>query len=529
MKSKINLHYASLNCNSLVKSNSPTTQSSFIRYLRLQQFDILSLQETRASDSTIPSFNLQLQAIQTFWTYYCGIISFSPNHVLTLIDTDEIYTFDRFILCKVNHPHDFYEPYFILNLYIPANSNVERRKFFDSVCSMLLQLDSNDTISLSRLIISGDFNYDYGRDILCHNRLYKTSSDWIALLLDSFYNCMSFTDMEELPTFQRNVTTQSVIDYVYSGIDLQYLVTESTIEHIQPCWSDHALLAVKLTLGDFRLGPGLWRGNPAYAKNTTFRQLLEKKLLGVMDRMSPDLSPQLQWEAVKQSTKQVIKSFGIKHVSWRKLTLRKLEKKRNRLLRSKPPVAVLQQLLPKIDNMIHLLQQELVDVAALKAGVTWREKGERSAKYLKNIHKQRTTQQYMATLQPPSTSSTDLPTSDPEKMQSYAHQFYQNLYSVDPVDDDGVLAYLDTITFDKHLGSADAEQLTDKINISELIVQANRLTKNSSPGADGLSYAFLAVLFQLPCLEKLVHQIYNDALNGVFPPSWQDIRVRLLH
>lgn len=76
-----------------------------------------------------------------------------------------------------------------------------------------------------------------------------------------------------------------------------------------------------------------------------------------MSRISKDLSPQLQWEAVKQTTKQVIKSFAIQYVSLRKLALRQLGRKRNCLLRSKPPIAVLQQLLSKIDTIIYSLQQ----------------------------------------------------------------------------------------------------------------------------------------------------------------------------
>ncbi|KAI9356679.1 hypothetical protein BD770DRAFT_457915, partial [Pilaira anomala] len=190
MKSKLNLKYGSLNCNSLVKTASSSTQSSYIRYLRHQQLDVLSLQETHTSADTIPSINMQLQSHQSFWTPHCGIISFSPNHVLTLLDTDTLYASDRFLLCKDSHPHNFYEPIFILNIYAPANSNTERRSFFDSIYSMLFQLQANETINLHRLIISGDFNYDYGRDILRNNHSFKTSSDWVIFLLELFHNCM---------------------------------------------------------------------------------------------------------------------------------------------------------------------------------------------------------------------------------------------------------------------------------------------------------------------------------------------------
>lgn len=109
---KINLNYASLNCNSLIKTQSTAVQSAYIRYLRLQKFDIMSLQETHASPSSRTSLDMQFQAQQSFWTYHCGIVSFSSEFALTLIDGSPLYASDHYLLCKVEHPHQFYEPFF---------------------------------------------------------------------------------------------------------------------------------------------------------------------------------------------------------------------------------------------------------------------------------------------------------------------------------------------------------------------------------------------------------------------------------
>ncbi|KAI9361881.1 hypothetical protein BD770DRAFT_308904, partial [Pilaira anomala] len=121
----------------------------------------LSIQETHATPSTISTLDTQFQAQQTFWTYYCGIISFSPDYILTPINTNNYYSSDRFILCKVHHPHQFYEPFYIMNIYAPADSNVNRRSFFEALSDLLYNL--RDTITWDNLIISGDFNYDMAR------------------------------------------------------------------------------------------------------------------------------------------------------------------------------------------------------------------------------------------------------------------------------------------------------------------------------------------------------------------------------
>ncbi|KAL7323947.1 hypothetical protein PS15p_210530 [Mucor circinelloides] len=102
------------------------------------------------------------------------------------------------------------------------------------------------------------------------------------------------------------------------------------------------------------------------------------KYLG-MKSMDTNISPQEQWEMTKTATKRVIKNFRVKHVHWRRLSINYLERKQNRLLRSKPLKATLRILLPRTDFMLQILQQELVDISALKAGDRWREKGERSS------------------------------------------------------------------------------------------------------------------------------------------------------
>ncbi|KAL9538397.1 hypothetical protein PS6_011569 [Mucor atramentarius] len=76
--------------------------------------------------------------------------------------------------------------------------------------------------------------------------------------------------------------------------------------------------------------------------------------------MDTNISPQEQWEMTKTATKRVIKNFRVKHVHWRRLSINYLERKQNRLLRSKPLKATLH-------------------ISALKAGDRWREKGERSS------------------------------------------------------------------------------------------------------------------------------------------------------
>ncbi|SAL96475.1 hypothetical protein, partial, partial [Absidia glauca] len=190
---------------------------------------------------------------------------------------------------------------------------------------------------------------------------------------------------------------------------------------------------------------------------------------------------------------------------------------------------------------------------ALKSATVWREKGERSAKYLKKIHQQRSHQQTITALQPPSsisaartesscpdTTTSDLnhqrdthptpssTTTDIPIMKSYAQSFYQQLYTIDPVDIQQIDRYLAHIRFDSRLSTEDQDALMSPITKDELVQQSCRASAHSSPGSDGLGYPFLRLLFQIPQLEQMLLSVYNDAFSGIIPSSWQDIRVRLL-
>lgn len=64
--------------------------------------------------------------------------------------------------------------------------------------------------------------------------------------------------------------------------------------------------------------------------------------------------------------------------------------------------------------------------------------------------------------------------------------------------------------------------------MSDLVEHAKRSVKATAPGSDGLSYPLLSFLVQMPKLQPLVLQVYNDALTGIFPTSWHNLRIRLL-
>ncbi|KAG1058167.1 hypothetical protein G6F43_000054 [Rhizopus delemar] len=121
-----------------------------------------------------------------------------------------------------------------------------------------------------------------------------------------------------------------------------------------------------------------------------------------------------------------------------------------------------------MDQQIESLQQELVDIASLKVEIRWREHGEKSAGYLKRIHRVRTIKQTINCLQNP---TFELTVSPRTLLIEVSQAFYQELYSEDPVAEHDIDCYLQDITDLPQLIEDDRRYLISPITIEDIIEQ----------------------------------------------------------
>ncbi|KAG1179717.1 hypothetical protein G6F35_016210 [Rhizopus arrhizus] len=168
----------------------------------------------------------------------------------------------------------------------------------------------------------------------------------------------------------------------------------------------------------------------------------------------------------------------------------------NAFLRSQPPLALRLQRLPILDQQIESLQQELVEISVLKAGIRWREHGEKSAGYLKRIHRTRTNEQNIVHLQEPGTGER---VSSQAQLLEVSKTFYQDLYSVNPVHEPNVDRYLSDIDSQPQLSDGDQQSLTTPTTIDSILYQSKKvLAKQSSPGVDGLAIQCCSLVRYVP-------------------------------
>ncbi|KAG1532531.1 hypothetical protein G6F51_013062 [Rhizopus arrhizus] len=460
----------------------------------------MAFQETHTNTDHVNFINVQFQASQSLWTRHCGLLSFSSNYQLS---DNLIPSNPRIILSKISHPQNFYTPFHVLVVYAPASTGKDRREFFDSV---LDALNSVSDIDPHRIIILGDFNYSYHR----RNLSTQTSLKWVSYLEESFYNVMHSGDNSNIPTFRRNDEIYSTIDYIFISNQMRPMLKSTDIHRLHSSWTDHQLLSLSINLGQTPTGFGLWRANPILAQQKAYRVQLKQRLTGIVSSLPNQMTAQEQWDYVKSEIRLFTQRYAVDYTNWRKKSIKVLQRKRNAFLRSQPPIAIRLQCLPVMDQQIESLQQELVDIAALKAGIRWREHGEKSAGYLKRIHQVRTVEQSINCLQDTTSGST---VSSRTQLLEVSQAFYQELYSVDPVDEHDIDCYLQDIADLPQLNEDDRRYLISPITIEDIIEQSKKVIgKQSSPGSDGLGYVFMHLIYQFSPLKDLITKIYNTAL-----------------
>lgn len=98
----INLRIASLNCNDLAKVAKPHIRRDMIRFLRDQSHDLISLQETPTSNtSIIASLEQQFITTSAVWTTQCGIVSLISDIEISPLEVP--YLDGRLILAQITH------------------------------------------------------------------------------------------------------------------------------------------------------------------------------------------------------------------------------------------------------------------------------------------------------------------------------------------------------------------------------------------------------------------------------------------
>lgn len=298
------IRLGSLNCRRLAKTGDDNKHNSFIRFLRLQQLDLLAVQGTVLPSETSESrIQHQFRAYSSCWSRYCGLLSFSPYLVLSpfLVTCD-----GRGLFVQVSHTSSAFDPILLCILYAPAQRS-PRFRFFQDVLLPIFLAPSLQSF-LSHSLILGDFNYSYARR---DSSYLSAPISWRDFLQGHFDNLFSpsTASADPLPTFFSS--TSSSIDHIFSSISLTSFCRNPDLISVNHAWYDHSILTINLAIiSRTDHGKGLWRANPALAKSSTFATTLERELTTAYESIKSLPTPQAQWDQVKAVTRDICRRFS---------------------------------------------------------------------------------------------------------------------------------------------------------------------------------------------------------------------------
>lgn len=245
----------------------------------------------------------------------------------------------------------------------------------------------------------------------------------------------------------------------------------------------------------------------------------------------PHQSNTQHWDRVKTEIKRFCISASIKRKQDQQSAIRELNiQRQNKLAQlSLASGATKDTIILELEALESTLQHhtsEDLDAYALRSGTLWREQGEGNTSYFFRAISQRNKKRLVPHLLNPATNAL---TTTTEERLNVATDFYSQLYSCDPSDQDATNQLLNAIPPQAILSDQDSIRLQRDVTPEEIDDVVSRSPLSKAPGKDGLPFELYRHILLIPWIKELFTTIINDALtHATFPASWQETVMILL-
>ncbi|OBZ81399.1 hypothetical protein A0J61_10552 [Choanephora cucurbitarum] len=327
---------------------------------------ILLFQETNIPsdrhDRISEHHNLQLQSKQATSSQYCGMINYNNNlQIQTIQQADD----GRYILISVNMPEEpTFQPIYILNIYAPAsNENNQRNQIFDGIINTLNSMNKSHPDLVHNLLIAGDFNFCLDSLSNHHTRRGTLPHNLLRFLGVHMHDCINNSNSSDphLPTVKGTNVSRSYIDYLCISNTIRNNYSQAAASFIN------------------------YKANPNLVNIPSDVQKIHKAIDVYVERhlSSTDRSPHDHLDSIKKVVAKLTRNHCRFRTKWREKRLKKLQQQRNHLYREYFNTKLLEALVESVETEIGSLQEEIAQIALLKAGKRLLENNKKSAGCLK--------------------------------------------------------------------------------------------------------------------------------------------------
>ena len=484
--------------------------------------DLVLLQETYTLTENSSSWNT--------WSHtpFCSPGPTRGSGVTTLINKSKIDILSSSSICdgyilynKINYSHCIYHIY---NTLIPQTD----QKAIHAITALYNHCSS---CSDGVIVIGGDFNCTENPaiDRLCMPRERRPK---VALALKNAVDALSLCDAwrrmnpnEKNFTWFRN-NPASAMGSSKSRLDRFYvpLCLASSIHlcKIIPCsLSDHSEVSLTFKIPErVQKESAYWHFNNSLLENESYKELIRLFWLDWQKQKCDFPSIASWWDFDNIHIKSITQTFSSKIAKEKRQAFLEINKIIDELQSTPDLSSQTKNSLAEQKNALNLLLKYEAQGALVRSRFQYINETDSCSKYFFNLEKSNSISKNISRVR----LSSGYISEDPVEIRTHVRGFYKSLYSRAPTDENALNTLLDDV---KTLDSSVSEDLDCPPSMEELDLAVGQLSKNKSPGLDGLTSEFYQVFW--PTLKNDFLSVLTFSLSsGSLPHSFRRAIITLL-
>ena len=505
--------------------NDIQKRRTIFQWLQYNKYSIICIQETFLIDSKVKEFNNDWDG-KSFHTtsnssHSRGVsILFNKDFDFELINIVKSND-GRALLLNISYNS---QTYTVVNLYAP-NNEAGRKSFFNNMKKWILEHSMNT----SSIIVCGDLNCS----LTALDRLHE-SVDRSRICLSNMISNLDLKDVfrqlnKNIPGYtysNKSGSVKSRTDYILASpyvlnrVKKVYLLTP-------PKCPDHKAVILKLN-SECQLGNGYWKLNINHLKDDDFITLIRNTIDDVKQQMA-GLNSRLLWDYCKLRIKEVSIEYASKMAQQRKSEISICEKRLeelDKLLETKLTHGDHLNLNTERNEIRSILDVYYKNESignAIRARMKHIEFCDKNTKFFLNLEKKRQTNNIISSIY----NCKGIIVNKSEEILEEGANYYRNLYKSKNIEGSKIDEYLAGVMDNKCLDPLEASLCEGIITDAKCENIITTLSKNTSPGLDGLNSEFYMVFWK--DIKDLVINSYNEAFTeGKLSISHRQILITLL-
>jgi exonuclease III len=440
----------------------------------------------------------------------------------------------RYIIANVQNNFNKGLNLIIANIYAP-NSVKEATKFFNRLLLQVEAFADKNVSNNPQTILMGDFNCPANKEDRSSGMMSMEEIN-LAEYLESNLSKMNLLDIayHDKDTSKFTWTGKRNSKITFTRIDRIYATAEmaNRCTKMYKTWrivnSDHAAITCMFKTNDRTRGKGIFKLNGLCLKNSATSEKILNELVQWTDNIPNKWNPHMKWDYCKLALRSIAPPIYKRQAYEDDKKSEELISNITHINNSLPKTserAIREQMIEDRDrciNELECLQIKQAEILALKAGIKWREDGEKSSKYFLGLIKKKYEDSYVDELRD---TNGNIQSGSEEKIK-VAVTFYENLYrKLGPTATKDRIknmlhAFIDTNM--KRINIAEKKTMDSKLSLEEMR-NALRSCKESAPGEDGIPYSYYKKFSSI--LLPLLLESWNYSLEIGSLPKCQSMSI----